>query len=210
MGYYTDAERTELMSKSLEDAGLSIEEGDSFNDCGSKKVAGKHNTSLGKRDKKSALLFPALSDEYYSELLETMYTNLFIPHPKSDEEVALRLMAYLRNCHEHCLRPNFEGMSFAVGVDSDTWRAWARKATPDMPETSKYVLAKKSRQMMHVIESAQAMDNKMNPVLYIFRAKNYYGMSDQTEVVHKVEDPLGEKVNASELMEVINADVVDE
>ena len=53
------------------------------------------------------------------------------------------------------------------------------------------------------------INGKMNPVAYIFRAKNYYGMKDQTESIVKHENNLGETKTADELLEIIEADVIE-
>ena len=49
----------------------------------------------------------------------------------------------------------------------------------------------------------------MNPVAYIFRSKNYYGMKDQTESIVKHENNLGETKTPDELLEIIEADVIE-
>ena len=170
--------------------------------CGKKPLSNK-------KPKNQNLMYTKISDEYYSELLQSAIDNLFVPFPKSDEEVADRLLVYFRNCYENKLRPTYEGMAFAVGVSADTWNNWAKKARDDMPDGSRFKLAKRSRELMHIIESNQAMDYKMNPTLYIFRSKNYYGMKDQQEIVQEIKDPLGEKMSAEELMEIIDSDVVE-
>ena len=46
-------------------------------------------------------------------------------------------------------------------------------------------------------------EGKINPVVYIFRAKNYFGMKDQQDVVIKPENPLGEKVDPEQLQSTI-------
>ena len=41
----------------------------------------------------------------------------------------------------------------------------------------------------------------MNPVVYIFRSKNFYDMRDQTEVVVTPNNPLGDVVSVEEIEE---------
>ena len=42
-------------------------------------------------------------------------------------------------------------------------------------------------------------EGKINPVVYFFRAKNYFGMKDQQDVVIRPESPLGDTVDRDRL-----------
>ena len=65
------------------------------------------------------------------------------------------------------------------------------------------------RQLLSDFDANLLINGKMNPVAYIFRAKNYYGMKDQTESIVKHENNLGETKTADELLEIIEADVIE-
>ena len=45
------------------------------------------------------------------------------------------------------------------------------------------LIAKKALEMIHATDAVLTESGKMNPVTYIFRSKNYYGMSDRQEIV---------------------------
>ena len=53
-------------------------------------------------------------------------------------------------------------------------------------------------------------EGKINPVVYIFRAKNYFGMKDQQEVVLTPNQPLGDSPDQKKLEERIAGSVVVE
>ena len=53
-------------------------------------------------------------------------------------------------------------------------------------------------------------EGKINPVVYIFRAKNYFGMKDQQEVVLTPNQPLGDAPDQKQLEERIAGSVVVE
>lgn len=53
-------------------------------------------------------------------------------------------------------------------------------------------IIKKAFDALAAYDAGMATEGKMNPVPYIFRAKNYYGMRDQTDLVVTPNNPLGE------------------
>ena len=48
-------------------------------------------------------------------------------------------------------------------------------------------------------------EGKINPVVYIFRAKNFFGMKDQQEHVITPNNPLGDTTNPEELAQKYKA-----
>jgi hypothetical protein len=56
-------------------------------------------------------------------------------------------------------------------------------------------------------------EGKLNPVTYIFRSKNYYGMKDQQEHVITPNNPLGDAASPEEIRRRLNEgipeDVID-
>ena len=100
---------------------------------------------------------------------------------KTDEECAERLDAFFDYIIRTGEKPSIEKMALALGVVRATINAWKNG-----------VYGSKTRQAMicQAIEALAAMDaelvnnNKIPQVTYIFRSKNFFGMKDQTEVVH--------------------------
>ena len=54
-------------------------------------------------------------------------------------------------------------------------------------------------EVLSAYDAGLAIEGKMNPVPYIFRAKNYYGLKDQTDVVVTSNNPLGDTIDAEVL-----------
>ena len=107
----------------------------------------------------------------------TVYFNR--PHPASDEEVAERINEYFRDCHEKQMIPTVEGMSLCIGVDRPTVWRWSQgegcsAARREMIKSAKAILASLDAELVQA--------GKIPQVVYIFRAKNFYGMSDQQEI----------------------------
>ena len=59
-------------------------------------------------------------------------------------------------------------------------------------------MIKKAKEMIAMMDAEMAAKGKIQPVVYIFRAKNYYGMKDQQEVV--VTPNVQEEVPEAELI----------
>lgn len=98
---------------------------------------------------------------------------------KSDEECAERLNGYFRDCHEQQMIPTVECMSLALGTTRKTVWDWENgvgcsKLRSDM--------IKKAKQILAAIDADLVSAGKIPQVVYIFRAKNFFGMSDQQEI----------------------------
>ena len=143
----------------------------------------------GSKDKKPRKVIPAnrrthidTNDARPEEIARaiknlTVYFNR--PHPKSDEEVAERINEYFRDCHEKQMIPTVEGMSLCIGVDRPTVWRWSQgegcsAARREMIKSAKAILASLDAELVQA--------GKIPQVVYIFRAKNFYGMSDQQEI----------------------------
>ena len=52
-------------------------------------------------------------------------------------------------------------------------------------------IIKKGKEFLSTFEAEMVTEGKINPVVYIFRAKNYFGMKDQQDYVITPNNPLG-------------------
>lgn len=100
---------------------------------------------------------------------------------KTDDECAERLSAFFQYLIKTGEKPSVEKMALALGVTRRTLDYWKNGE-----------LGSKMRQAMicYAYETLAAMDaelvnnNKIPQVVYIFRSKNFFGMKDQSEIVH--------------------------
>ena len=116
----------------------------------------------------------------------------------SDEEVEQRINEYFEYCIEAQLRPTVEGLGLAIGVNRSTLYNWEVKKTRAGLNDFRYNIIKKAKDYIAFLMSDLVMENKINPVTWIFYAKNYFQMSDRQEVVLTPNNPLGENVNQDE------------
>ena len=57
---------------------------------------------------------------------------------------------------------------------------------------NKNVPLKKAKNLIASLDAELAQEGKIQPVVYMFRAKNFYGMQDKQEVVVTPNNPLGD------------------
>lgn len=157
--------------------------------------------------KRSNTLSSNISDDMNAQLLEHVFKYWDIPTAKTDEEIAQRVEFYFNDCYKHKLKPTLEGCALAIGITTQTFYNWSEKESKS--DLDRFEIAKRVRQILANFDANLLINGKMNPVAYIFRAKNYYGMKDQTESIVKHENNLGETKTPDELLEIIEADVIE-
>ena len=98
---------------------------------------------------------------------------------KSDEECAERINAYFRDCYEQQMIPTVENLSLALGTVRRTLWGWENG---DGCSQTRSNMIKKAKQILAAIDADLVSAGKIPQVVYIFRAKNFFGMSDQQEI----------------------------
>jgi hypothetical protein len=61
------------------------------------------------------------------------------------------------------------------------------------PNTANII--KKAKNIIASLDAELAQEGKIQPVVYMFRAKNFYGMQDKQEVVVTPNNPLGDSAD---------------
>ena len=100
--------------------------------------------------------------------------------PQSDDEVEKRVVFFFRRCAELGERPTVEKLALALGVSRKVLFDWESGRTQS-PRRGDII--KSAKENLAAFDADLAAAGKMNPVPYIFRAKNYYGMRDQVDIV---------------------------
>ena len=110
---------------------------------------------------------------------------------ESDEELEFRLDTYFVMCAEKGIRPTVEEMALFCGY-------FGHKAIQEIESGRKKGfspatagLLKKAKGVLQAIDAKMVVDGKLNPVVYFFRAKNYYGLKDNVQEISINIDPLG-------------------
>lgn len=112
------------------------------------------------------------------------------PKVKSDEELAQRISDYFAKCAETGQIPTVEEMALSTGYSISTvwdWEVGRNKGFS--PETSEII--KKAKDFMKSFDAKLVTSGALNFLTYCFRAKNYYGMVEKSEVV-LTPNPMGD------------------
>jgi len=93
------------------------------------------------------------------------------------EEVQTRCEEYIAECYETGQRMTVEKLALALGITRETLWKW------EQMNDERGNIIKKAKDCIASYDADMVTAGKMNPVPYIFRAKNYYGMRDQVDIV---------------------------
>lgn len=119
------------------------------------------------------------------------------PICKTDEECMQRLVDffdYYANT-EGVGIPTVEKMCLALGADVNTVWDWQQGTKGE----NRSVIVKRAKQILSAIDADLVLNGHINPVAYIFRAKNYYGLKDQQDVVVQAKNIFGDNVSREEI-----------
>ena len=117
--------------------------------------------------------------------------------PETDDEIEQRVIEYLGECYETGQRMTVEKLGLALGIARTTLFEWEHGQRCSQRVTN---IIKRAKDTIAAYDADMVTSGKMNPVPYIFRAKNYYGMRDQQEFVVEPKASLTEQT-ADEIAE---------
>lgn len=133
---------------------------------------------------------------------------------KTDEECAERLDAYFNYIIRTGEKPSVEKMALALGVTTRSLEYWKNG---EVGSRARQTMINYAFQTLAAMDAELVNNNKIPQVTYIFRSKNFFGMRDQTEVVHHTnsrkeidEEELRKRILQSVIVEKAeDADYVD-
>lgn len=112
------------------------------------------------------------------------------PKVQSDEELKERTIQFFEECLSSGEVLTWEKYCMAIGYSRSSVNCWLHGQKGASPERVDFI--KKTKDLMAAYDAELAVTGKINPVSYIFRAKNYYGMKDQQDVIVAPNNPLDE------------------
>jgi hypothetical protein len=130
-------------------------------------------------------------NEVYASTIRNMM-EFYIQEPvMSDDELCDRLAWFFERCFTTGQLITYEKMCLACGYT----RSWINdvvsgKRVGFSSKTAE--LLKKAQEFIASCDGELALQSKIQPVVYMFRAKNFYGMTDKQEMVVTPNNPLGE------------------
>lgn len=107
--------------------------------------------------------------------------------PTSDEGIAERVQWFFNYSRDSGTFPTVEKLCLALGYARNTVNEW-KNGKHCSAERSNII--KRAYDIISAYDAARAIDGDMDRTVYIFRGKNYYGMTDQQEIVVAPRDAL--------------------
>lgn len=98
------------------------------------------------------------------------------------EEMEIAIQDYFADCADIGLRPTIRGLARALGTVYSTLNDWENGTRDAQLGSGCSSLIKKAKQFIAEFDELAAVEGLDNPVLFMFRAKNYYGMKDEQDI----------------------------
>lgn len=136
---------------------------------------GSDTYNLTEDEKKAELKKKDMNRKILMEILNVTGKEIV----KTDEEAEERIGKYFVYCAENGIKPTVEELALALGTTRKTLWDWENG---NQGAISSNVI-KKAKEILASFDAKMVLENRMNPVLYFFRAKNYYGMKDTMDYV---------------------------
>ena len=156
--------------------------------------------------------FPTTLSGTKKEDVQRIGSNLLkwykMPKAVTDEEIAERLNMFFETCIANGEVMTVEKMALALGYDRKT--LWAWETGGEGSTTARRNLIKKAKELLASFDAEMVTEGKINPVTYIFRAKNYFGLQDKQEYVLTPNNPLGDHTDPSDIQKRLEEGVIDE
>ena len=138
-----------------------------------------------------------VSKEHISNTLKKMMPFWDMPQVKNDDELAVRLYDFFVLCMDTGQHPTWEKLCYYIGYHGSTVARWL---TGEINASlTRRNLIKKAKDFCAIYDAELAIDGKINPIVYIFRAKNFFGMVDRVEHVATADNVLGELKDKDEI-----------
>ena len=149
--------------------------------------------------KGQAITTPEDFAESNKAIVELLY-EASLPKVQSDEELYTRFVEYFQRCAQTSRIPTIEEAMLCTGyswIAMQKTRAGEKKirwATEKTPEIIEWAV-----ELCKTYDAKMVMAGKLPQVPYIFRSKNYYDMSDKTEV-HVTATTPEQEMNAEDII----------
>lgn len=123
------------------------------------------------------------------------------------DEMQLLVDDYFSDCVELGLRPTIRGLATALGTGWNTLNDWENGSRDAQLGSGCSLLVKKAKQFIAEYDELMALEGLDNPVLFMFRSKNYYGLSDKQEITVTPNQQLQSSYTPDEILESIEQDI---
>ena len=158
-----------------------------------------------KQDRLKSLIVPLEGDTSVTDSKNVMKHGLELQNTLqrpltevSSEEFMNLGLSYIEYCEKVSQSPTQVGLAMWLGVSHLTLKRWVNS-----PNFIHWEILQRFINFFHFFAEQKAMDGMLSPLVYFFQAKNYWGMSDQTEIVHKTQPT--ETIDLSEQQRILHS-----
>ena len=131
-----------------------------------------------------------------SKLMYEAYGSWHKPKVNSDDELKERFAEFFQECAETGKIPTMEEMALCTGYTVKALYAIMEGQNGGFTSETKNII-NHAREILKTFDAKLVLTGEINPIVYFFRAKNYYGMRDQQEItVSAPERPVKEMSDA--------------
>lgn len=95
----------------------------------------------------------------------------------SIEETYNEMQSYFDLCDNYSQLPSVKSLCLYLGISTSTFNSYLREHDSEYGE-----LFRTGLDFIHSIIEGGAMNNKLNPAVYMFTASNFYGMRDSKQI----------------------------
>ena len=140
-------------------------------------LSNKRGSTINNKNSKSYMSNPDVK-EFNKELRKKMFTKIGAPYKWSSvEELEEETAKFLELCDRTNTIPTIINLSVWLGCHKDT--IYSHAADPNSPFSDFF---KNVINLFHGSIESSAIGGGVNPVLYMFLGKNYFGMRDDKNI----------------------------
>lgn len=93
------------------------------------------------------------------------------------DETNQEIQDYFDLCDKYSQLPSIKSLCLYLGISTSTFNSYLREADSEYGE-----LFRAAIDFIHSVIEGGAMNNKVNPAVYMFTASNFYGMRDSKQI----------------------------
>jgi hypothetical protein len=140
------------------------------------------------------------SEKDLSDIIRANAKYFLVKPPSSDDEVLQRIADMFQDCADNHSIPTVEKLALCLGITRHDLYVWENRGDKGVVRSR---MIKAAKEIIAAIDAEAVAQGKLNTVAYIFRAKNYYGLSDNVTIEHKAATPLGDSQDQSMLVNAL-------
>ena len=122
------------------------------------------------------------SDKDLSDYIRASAKYFTVDQPTDDDDALERIAKMFEDCANTSSVPTVEKLALCLGTTIQNMNNWVYDESKGR---NRALMIKKAKQIIASIDAEAVLNGKLNVVCYLFRAKNFYGMSDNVTVEHK-------------------------